>query len=359
MILTGFSLGCIATIFLSVLRDFRQLLVGKLFLAMLVAASAFLIHDSLPVAWRWLAGDVMTTLPALFWGICILGFAASPAKHKGLLPVALFSFIAPAIGRPFGAEDPANTLLHHMVWQTAQYCEYVVICAGVYAVVSGWKGDLIEGRRKLRAYILCVLGLTALVVTVSLNFGIGKELPLVVVAVCCLMCSYLMLFTRKEALVRAVSSYELDTTTALPAPGLRLVAPVEEIDEQSVLAESLCGLMETGFYRNENLSLRLLARRLDVPEYRLRKVINERFNYRNFNDYINQLRIEEASIMLARDAATPVQNIAIDVGYRTMSSFNRAFKDIQRCTPTQFRSRKSHDEGAIGDDQVHTSETKK
>ena len=38
---------------------------------------------------------------------------------------------------------------------------------------------------------------------------------------------------------------------------------------------------------------------------------------------------------------TPIQNIALDVGYRTLSSFNRAFKEITDQTPTTFKQAKS------------------
>lgn len=358
MMLTGFCLGCITTIFLSVLRDYRQFLVGKLFLGLLVAASAFLVHDYLPDHWKWMAGDLMTTLPALFWGICILGFSESPSKQRVLLPVAIYSFLAPALGRPLGAEDHTSGLLHAVFWQTPQYFEYVVICGGVYAVLSGWNGDLVEGRRRLRAYMLCVLGATSLVVTVSLNFGLGDEVPLVVVALCSLLCSYLMLFTRKELLMQGVSASNRLEMNQSAQPNLHLVMPSEVESEQTVLAKSLSELMALGYYRQETLTLRSLARKLDTPEYRLRKLINERLGYRNFSDYINQLRIEEACSSLLREPDAPIQNIAMDVGYRTMSSFNRAFKDIQRCTPTQFRvNNLDHGSESVGD-QVHSNRIK-
>ena len=296
----------------------------------------------------------MTTLPALFWGICILGFSESPAKQRVLLPVAVISFLAPALARPFGAEDQTSGLLHAVFWQTPQYFEYLVICGGVYAVLSGWNGDLVEGRRKLRAYMLCVLGATSLVVTISLNFGLGDEVPLVVVALCSLLCSYLMLFTRKELLMEAVSPGKAISEHEQGQPSLKLVSPSEGEDEQKILSRSLEALMMLGYYRHETLTLRSLARKLEVPEYRLRKLINERLGYRNFSDYINQLRIEEACSSLLREPDAPIQNIAMDIGYRTMSSFNRAFKDIQRCTPTQFRAQNLPELPESAGDQVHS-----
>ena len=66
MLLTGFSLGCLVVIFVIVLRDFWHLPVAKAFLALLVSASAFLLKDVVDPKLRWLTGDIMTMLPALF-----------------------------------------------------------------------------------------------------------------------------------------------------------------------------------------------------------------------------------------------------------------------------------------------------
>ena len=340
MFLAGFCLGCITIIFLSVWKDSRHRTLGKLFMALLVSAAAFVVHDYLPESWRWLAGDIMTALPGLFWAICVLGFTAIPSEHKSLLPVAIYSFVAPALSRPFGANDESIGLAHYIFWDLPQYCEYVVICGGVYAVISGWSGDLVEERRKLRALVLYVLGITALVVTVHLNFGMGRDIPFYAVALCCVICAYIMLEPRSGSF-NIYRARQAQSKQEKPAN-----EPVSEIaneaaDEHSKLAMALGYLMESGFYRNENLTLRRLAIRLDAPEHRLRKLINERFGYRNFSDYINQLRIEDASERLLREQDTPIQNIALDVGYRSLSSFNRAFKQNQNCTPTEFRANNS------------------
>ena len=97
--------------------------------------------------------------------------------------------------------------------------------------------------------------------------------------------------------------------------------------------------MQAGFYKTEKLTLKKLSVEIGVPEYRLRKVINQKLGYRNFNDYINQLRIAEAARRLVDDADVPILNVSLDVGYRSLSSFNRAFRDILDTTPTEFRQR--------------------
>jgi transcriptional regulator GlxA family with amidase domain len=92
-------------------------------------------------------------------------------------------------------------------------------------------------------------------------------------------------------------------------------------------------------WRDEDLSVAGLASRLGVPEYRLRRHINQHLGHRNFNAYVNGLRLAEAQRLLA-DAGqrdTPVLRIALDAGFGSIGPFNRAFKAATGLTPTEFR----------------------
>ena len=79
--------------------------------------------------------------------------------------------------------------------------------------------------------------------------------------------------------------------------------------------------------------------RLKIPEYRLRRLINQRLGYRNFNVFLNNHRIEEAKAALAdpAQAEVPVITIAMDAGFQSLGPFNRAFKADTGLTPTEFR----------------------
>ncbi len=92
-------------------------------------------------------------------------------------------------------------------------------------------------------------------------------------------------------------------------------------------------------YTEESLSIRRLAEHLDTQEYLLRRLINTGLGYRNFNDYLNELRINEAARILAEkdQVAVPVIRIAMDLGFGSLAPFNRAFKDRKGMTPTEFR----------------------
>ena len=92
-------------------------------------------------------------------------------------------------------------------------------------------------------------------------------------------------------------------------------------------------------YRQEGLTIALLARKLELPEYRLRRMINHQLGYRNFNAFLNDLRIEEACQILADPAheRLPILNLALDLGYGSPGPFNRAFRAKTGQTPTEYR----------------------
>jgi len=91
-------------------------------------------------------------------------------------------------------------------------------------------------------------------------------------------------------------------------------------------------------YADHDLRVASLASMLNVPEYKLRKKINQQLGYRNFNQFVNRYRIEEAGVKLREDMRKPVLSIALDVGFRSISSFNTAFQAQFGVSPTKYRS---------------------
>ncbi len=103
--------------------------------------------------------------------------------------------------------------------------------------------------------------------------------------------------------------------------------------------DRLMALMDGGAYREEGLSVALLAEKVGLPEHQLRKLINGALGFRNFSAFLNARRIEDAKLVLADPAAARKQilQIALDLGYGSIAPFNRAFKLATGQTPTEFR----------------------
>ncbi len=126
---------------------------------------------------------------------------------------------------------------------------------------------------------------------------------------------------------------------AAPAIGPSQPAPTEDSAHRK-LVDALMRLMaDERIYRQENITIGTLATRLKIPEYRLRRLINQQLGYRNFNVFLNNHRIEEAKAALAdpAQAEVPVITIAMDTGFQSLGPFNRAFKAVTGVTPTEYR----------------------
>jgi AraC-like DNA-binding protein len=123
------------------------------------------------------------------------------------------------------------------------------------------------------------------------------------------------------------------------APGPSIVAQDTGAADQR-LVDALMRLMaDERIYRHDNITIGTLATKLAVPEYKLRRLINQRLGYRNFNVFLNNHRIEEAKAALAdpSQAEVPVITIAMDAGFQSLGPFNRAFKATTGVTPTEYR----------------------
>jgi AraC-like DNA-binding protein len=111
-------------------------------------------------------------------------------------------------------------------------------------------------------------------------------------------------------------------------------------NEDGRLMEALRRLMEEDkAYRGEGLSIGTLAGKLGIPEHGLRRLINQRLGYRNFNAFLNGYRLDDVLAALAdpTQETVPILTIALDAGFQSLGPFNRAFKAQTGMTPSEFR----------------------
>jgi len=103
--------------------------------------------------------------------------------------------------------------------------------------------------------------------------------------------------------------------------------------------EKLKGMMENEkVYVDAEISLQTLAEKMAITPHQLSQLLNEKLN-RNFADYINNYRIEEAKRILKSPKGTlqKIDTLAYEVGFNTTVAFYRAFRKFTGTTPTQYR----------------------
>jgi AraC-like DNA-binding protein len=213
--------------------------------------------------------------------------------------------------------------------------------------VIGRNADLVEERRRFRVLIIVASAIytVALIVLQFEMHGPPAGPPFSTINAASLLALIFALTLAQLSLAQR-SLYAADervATAGAPPAATRVTEPppATAADGQELaLLQRLQALMsEERAYREEGLSIAGLAARLDLPEYRLRRLINGRLGFRNFNAFVNGYRLEEAMAALAdpAQAVVPIVTIALDAGFQSLGPFNRAFKTHTGVTPTDYR----------------------
>lgn len=89
-------------------------------------------------------------------------------------------------------------------------------------------------------------------------------------------------------------------------------------------------------YKDNLISVKSLAQHLKQPHQKISKAINH-VQKMHFFDYLNQIRIDAAKILLLKNPKMKIEDIAMSVGYNSISVFNTAFKKLTNQSPREFR----------------------
>jgi AraC-like DNA-binding protein len=149
------------------------------------------------------------------------------------------------------------------------------------------------------------------------------------VVVLCVVCWYVLKALRYPNLFCGVNSKTKLVTTLID----------EKATVNSEEIEQLTSYMETEKpYLNSSLSIRNLAKEIEMNSRDLSILINQKLN-QHFFDFVNEYRIKEAMDILGNPTKKEVTILEIlyEVGFNSKSSFNTAFKKHTGKTPTEFR----------------------
>jgi AraC-like DNA-binding protein len=214
--------------------------------------------------------------------------------------------------------------------------ETLFVGLAIYWTVADWRADMVETRRRARAVVLVLLGVSVVASSLLLRVVIPQDLAANYQTQVGLGLANLLLVG--FILVRLMGE---DVGAYLESRPRRAVQPPRAGSEDAAGLARLTALMEEErLYREPGLSLRALADRAGLPEYRLRRLIHEALGFRNFNAFLHHYRIAEACEQLSAPELrrTPVLTIALSVGYQSVNTFNRGFREVTGMTPTDYRT---------------------
>ncbi len=214
--------------------------------------------------------------------------------------------------------------------------QLVFVCLAIYWTLKGWSADLVEDRRILRWFIISIQGSLIFAVLFLENFlldggseGNATVQAAIVVAVALLTLGMLLVALRFDFISLS--------------DAIRKVTKLDESLEGGLASfntEGFDAIFKAGhLYREAGLTISMLAKKLSLPEYRLRAFIHKELGYRNFNAMLHQYRIEDAANSLSetKNQNLPVLTIALSVGYQSITPFNNAFRQLKGMTPSEYR----------------------
>jgi AraC-like DNA-binding protein len=122
-----------------------------------------------------------------------------------------------------------------------------------------------------------------------------------------------------------------------------VVVKKEELIDKNLMLEIANNLekvmKEEQPYLNKNLSLNLLADKLNSRTHIVSYVLNTHYNV-NFYNYINNFRIDYCKALLKnpKKQHLSMEGIALEGGFGSKSTFNTLFKKQSGMTPTQYKN---------------------
>ncbi|MES3006273.1 MAG: helix-turn-helix domain-containing protein [Pseudomonadota bacterium] len=298
-----------------------------------------------------------TLAPAVLWLLSRYLFvdnARVPAVAWTLMALYMGLRAYGSIISNSGNPTPGANLEYFVYYVIPQIIMLGFSVHAVYMACRGLNSDLVESRRRIR--VICTVAMGVLVAAILINgfiraltyYASMHSITLTPIPVewlffymflITLAFNLMMMRLHGEALQVIVLPQEQRTLISA-VPHLIPVPSTEQRIDNPALVERVFDVMKKEkLYSRPGLTIGELAERVSIQEYRLRRVINKQLGYRNFNQFLNAFRIEEACRRLALpfEQREPIANIAFDVGYSALSSFNKAFKDIHNLTPTQYR----------------------
>ena len=103
--------------------------------------------------------------------------------------------------------------------------------------------------------------------------------------------------------------------------------------------QNLLSIMEQEkLYRDPNLSMSILAQKLDLSNGYLSQIINQKEG-KNFFDFVNTYRVEAVKNILTDPAFEhySILGIAHEAGFKSKSTFNAVFKKMTGKTPSAYK----------------------
>lgn len=126
-----------------------------------------------------------------------------------------------------------------------------------------------------------------------------------------------------------------------PEISRKQVVDPKELERLNTIFKKLeYAMKKDKLYKNQELTLNSFAKELDIKPYLISRSLSEVLNKR-FNDFVNEYRVKEVQRLLQNSSSSKytLLSLAMEAGFNSKSSFNRAIKKQLGISPSELRSK--------------------
>lgn len=280
----------------------------------------------------WSVASFLSRMAAVFlWLFCLVLFDGRVRRPGLAFAVGGVWLALVVVDKGYFAPAPRVDLAAVQIMLAAALVSH----AG-WRVLRELREDLIEPRRRARpVFALGLLGLLAADLAVDVLQGYGWRPA----AFLLLQNGVIVALAAGLALWLLRAEPWLATPAFAPAP-TGPPAAAEADPDQAIVARVEALMRAERPYLDPDLTFARFADRVGVPEPALRLAINHRLGHGHFRAFLNGYRVEEAKRRL-RDPASAgdkILAIALESGFSSLASFNRVFRQLAGCSPSEFRA---------------------
>jgi AraC-like DNA-binding protein len=317
------------------IRDHRSELAARLAVAMNAAICCYLVVTADWYREASLGGLVLAlgagATPGLFWLFTRAWFNDEKQIGWGSIALVLLSVANMLVMQLSYLEGGAVNRVTGIIFRIGMLA---FAAAGLWAAWRGRGGDLVEGRRILRPRIVAAVGGYVIIIAFTEIAVFNAAAPRWIIGIVGSSIVFItLLFCAAMFGMRQADLFG-------PVAAAKSFSNKPPTDDP--LADKLSAYMQAEMaWRDEGLSIAELAARLGEQEYRLRRVINGQLGHRNFAAFLNGYRLAEVKAALTdvTQREVPIITIALDAGFGSLGPFNRAFREAEGITPSEYRLR--------------------
>ncbi len=291
--------------------------------------------------WELIISIGISSIPGLFMIYCFLIFQEEQ-KFPYTLGIAFaaqifLSALLPLSGLFSDPFLPVGSWIYISYSQAILQLIFVIFA--IYWTLKGWSADLVADRRILRWFIIGLQGALIFTVIFVENFLVdggstenATAQSFIVYAIALLTLGTLLVALRFDFVSLGYVIRKVAELSIEPEKEGTAIFDIDSFNK---------AFKEQFLYREAGLTISMLAKSLNIPEYRLRAFIHKQLGFRNFNAMLHQYRIEDSGNVLSdnENQNISILTIALSVGYQSITPFNKAFREIKGVTPSEYRKR--------------------